>query len=1168
MSRDIRILLLLRFRRLILRLQSVLRIAVCCGVASLWSGFFFFFSPSALAASFQNTYGLSVPHVTVTFGEHILPDGTGVVSQYADLGLSFFPFAYYFSSSEGMLGSPNFSGPIVTSFTPGGAAPGLREIKFAQIQTAVALAFATYPQTTLTLQARLKGAVVETAVFVSGSELPNDFYGFTGIEFDSVSVTTNAWPAWAIDNIQMPTGIQPCGDGLKFPCSLNWSVGQGTQASQAVQLINPGAATQSATIEVVNPHSGLGIAVSGSNAVTVPAGTTNEVALSVNADSASVGTYTGILLKISSTDGISTYANLAVRVTPPGAPPLPDLAISSDDIGSTINSDGSVTVTANVHNLGSAAASNVAVQFYDFDNPIGSATIQGIAPKESPPVAVTVPAMTAGDHLIRVVVDPARAIQETDETNNEASRLITIGSASPTAGGILVTGSLPTTVYANSVFTLGGNAAYELIVNGTRYTDYVVKGGSVKVTIKQGQTGPTWEYGEIYTDTGGNFTKGLQAPSVPGTYQVTMTVTDKTFVGTRDLVFDVVTPPAAPEPPPLPPPVVTGGAPGTGGTWTYDPPSDGWTWVPPPGAPTPQPDLSVVSKDIFFSRNNPAAQEETTVFAKINYWAPSTAQLAQDVLVNIYARLPGSERTKIGQTTIPRLSVGSPDFGSRYVYATWKNPGEGIYLIEFEIDPSYTEAYMGNNSATRAIIVAQPGTSTPGVVSGQVTSVLGGMADVVVHLLRQDGTEIGNPTITDATGFYYFRNVSADAVQVRIDAPSGYAADAATKPGTVADRSVTTVDFQLKAVATDTTPPVITPLIVGNEGSNGWYRGDVTVTWGLQDPESAISARVGCDQATVASDTAGETLTCSATSAGGTASRSVTIKRDATPPTIAAGASPSANANGWSNTPVAVSFVCTDAMAGVASCPGQQTLSTQGANQTASGTATDNAGNAATASVTGISIDLTPPQVAVTGVENGKVYPQGSVPAAGCTTSDPLSGVQQNATLQESSSISGGVRTYLVECVGARDNAGNTGAARVTYTVNAPAANVPFSSFSASGLRISQKLKTVLLLANVTLGTASNGINPLQEAIGVRVGRYAATIPAGSMRAGPRGTFAYAGKIDNVSLEVLLVPLGSNRYTFQLGAYGADWTGTTNPVAVELSIGDDRGSVAATGTIQ
>jgi hypothetical protein len=90
----------------------------------------------------------------------------------------------------------------------------------------------------------------------------------------------------------------------------------------------------------------------------------------------------------------------------------------------------------------------------------------------------------------------------------------------------------------------------------------------------------------------------------------------------------------------------------------------------------------------------------------------------------------------------------------------------------------------------------------------------------------------------------------------------------------------------------DTTPPLITPDVQGMLGQNGWYRSDVTVTWDLTDPESAITSSSGCGATTITTDTQGTTITCTATSLGGTSSRSVTIRRDATPPTITCAPSP------------------------------------------------------------------------------------------------------------------------------------------------------------------------------------------------------------------------------------------------------------------------------------
>jgi hypothetical protein len=94
----------------------------------------------------------------------------------------------------------------------------------------------------------------------------------------------------------------------------------------------------------------------------------------------------------------------------------------------------------------------------------------------------------------------------------------------------------------------------------------------------------------------------------------------------------------------------------------------------------------------------------------------------------------------------------------------------------------------------------------------------------------------------------------------------------------------------------DTTPPVITPSVAppNPDGANGWYHASPTVSFHVDDGESAIQSTTGCDPVTVSTDTpsTGRVFTCTATSAGGTSSNSVTIKRDATAPTVTCGAAP------------------------------------------------------------------------------------------------------------------------------------------------------------------------------------------------------------------------------------------------------------------------------------
>ena len=54
----------------------------------------------------------------------------------------------------------------------------------------------------------------------------------------------------------------------------------------------------------------------------------------------------------------------------------------------------------------------------------------------------------------------------------------------------------------------------------------------------------------------------------------------------------------------------------------------------------------------------------------------------------------------------------------------------------------------------------------------------------------------------------------------------------------------------------------------------------------MQDPDSPVSSRTGCEPASVTTDTAGTTFTCVASSSGGTATKSVVVERDTTPPVV------------------------------------------------------------------------------------------------------------------------------------------------------------------------------------------------------------------------------------------------------------------------------------------
>jgi hypothetical protein len=78
--------------------------------------------------------------------------------------------------------------------------------------------------------------------------------------------------------------------------------------------------------------------------------------------------------------------------------------------------------------------------------------------------------------------------------------------------------------------------------------------------------------------------------------------------------------------------------------------------------------------------------------------------------------------------------------------------------------------------------------------------------------------------------------------------------------------------------------------------------------------------------------------------------------------------------------------------------------------------------------------------------------------------------------------------------------------------------------------------------ATLTLGTSSNGIAPLTEAVTVQVGPFSTTIPAGSFTL-RKGRFTFEGVINGVTLEVVLQSLILGKdYRITVEGKGADLT--------------------------
>ena len=94
-----------------------------------------------------------------------------------------------------------------------------------------------------------------------------------------------------------------------------------------------------------------------------------------------------------------------------------------------------------------------------------------------------------------------------------------------------------------------------------------------------------------------------------------------------------------------------------------------------------------------------------------------------------------------------------------------------------------------------------------------------------------------------------------------------------------------------------------------------------------------------------------------------------------------------------------------------------------------------------------------------------------------------------------------------------------------------------------------------------TLGTASDGIEPLSEDVILKVGTSSTVIPAGSFELDD-GAFEFEMETNGTEFELEITPLGADTFGLEAESEGADLTGTVNPVEVTVMVGNDAGTVS------
>lgn len=270
----------------------------------------------------------------------------------------------------------------------------------------------------------------------------------------------------------------------------------------------------------------------------------------------------------------------------------------------------------------------------------------------------------------------------------------------------------------------------------------------------------------------------------------------------------------------------------------------------------------------------------------------------------------------------------------------------------------------------------------------------------------------------------------------------------------VANLSSNTVSVLLNN--SDLTPPVTSASAMPPPNANGWNNTSVKVMLTATDNEpngtgvKEIHYTIGANPEVVVAggsatlpDFTSEGIYAisyhAVDNAGNVeAANSLTVQIDLTPPTITSSQSPPANGAGWNNTDVTVTFTCGDALSGVDTCTPQIVVSTEGANQVETGTATDKAGNTATTTRT-INLDKTPP--VLTMPVFAASYLLNSTYTFNFGATDALSGVAtMQATLNGTPVTSGSTVTLAhlatnTFILTATDVAGNTSTQTATFAV-------------------------------------------------------------------------------------------------------------------------------------
>ncbi|MEM2899512.1 MAG: CARDB domain-containing protein [Thermoplasmata archaeon] len=345
--------------------------------------------------------------------------------------------------------------------------------KFSLLTTTVVLPIYSISVSSSAPQTALPGAQLDYTIFVTS---------FANGVSDTVSLTFSGLDAWMpslnVSQVYLPasqvTSVATANLHLKVPGGITageynltiyaQSLGDPTQTSSCVvrvivgstfgismnvqmksitldpsitntfrvnlEITNTGNSHDTVTISTIIPQGWSASAFP----ETIPAGQTRTLLLDIVVpEDVTAGNYNLTIIANSMNSIVNASAKITLTIL------RPDLVVSSEDITITPTApktNEQITVLITVRNVGQGVAKNITVQLFDGNTALGSKSINEIKGSESAEVAITCKLSKPGAREITVRIDAANKVIELEETNNFASKGISVKGVGTTQEGI------------------------------------------------------------------------------------------------------------------------------------------------------------------------------------------------------------------------------------------------------------------------------------------------------------------------------------------------------------------------------------------------------------------------------------------------------------------------------------------------------------------------------------------------------------------------------------------------------------------------------------------------------------------------------------------------------------------------------------------------------------